>query len=170
MLCRLWLLVGSDRQTDRPTDRQCHLLSCPGQLKKAQSWNQKQNTTSEKSDSAIWNKSKLMNFNKIGCDPHKTGCAHRTAVAPRPLHFWTACQWQSWSSYMYLSETCTFYRVWKDLRSLRAAQQEGPVHYNIGCDPPHKAGCARTTAVAQHPLHLWKNFQQQICSPYMYLF
>ena len=25
----LWLLVGSDR----PTDRQCHLLSCPGQLK-----------------------------------------------------------------------------------------------------------------------------------------
>ena len=77
-----------------------------------------------------------MNSNKIGCDPDKTGCAHRTAVAPRPLHFWTACQWQSWSSYMYLSETCTFYRVWKDLRSLRAAQQEGPVHYNIGCDPP----------------------------------
>ena len=37
MLPRLWLLVGSDRptdrQTDRPTDRQCHLLSCPGQLK-----------------------------------------------------------------------------------------------------------------------------------------
>ena len=30
MLPRLWLLVGSDR----PTDRQCHLLSCPGQLKK----------------------------------------------------------------------------------------------------------------------------------------
>ena len=29
MLPRLWLLVGSDR----PTDRQCHLLSCPGQLK-----------------------------------------------------------------------------------------------------------------------------------------
>ena len=29
MLPRLWLLVGSDRQTDR----QCHLLSCPGQLK-----------------------------------------------------------------------------------------------------------------------------------------
>ena len=28
--CRLWLLVGSDR----PTDRQCHLLSCPGQLKR----------------------------------------------------------------------------------------------------------------------------------------
>ena len=24
-------------------------------------------------------------INKIGCDPHKTGCAHRTAVAPRPL-------------------------------------------------------------------------------------
>ena len=30
MLPRLWLLVGSDR----PTDRQCQLLSCPGQLKK----------------------------------------------------------------------------------------------------------------------------------------
>ena len=28
--CRLWLLVGSDRQTDR----QCQLLSCPGQLKR----------------------------------------------------------------------------------------------------------------------------------------
>ena len=28
MLRRLWLLVGSDR----PRDRQCHLLSCPGQL------------------------------------------------------------------------------------------------------------------------------------------
>ena len=33
MLPRLWLLVGSDRPTDRPTDQQCHLLSCPGQLK-----------------------------------------------------------------------------------------------------------------------------------------
>ena len=31
MLRRLWLLVGSDR----PTDRQCQLLSCPGQLKRA---------------------------------------------------------------------------------------------------------------------------------------
>ena len=30
MLPRLWLLAGSDRQTDR----QCHLLSCPGQLKR----------------------------------------------------------------------------------------------------------------------------------------
>ena len=29
MLPRLWLLVGSDQGTDR----QCHLLSCPGQLK-----------------------------------------------------------------------------------------------------------------------------------------
>ena len=29
MFPRLWLLVGSDR----PTDRQCQLLSCPGQLK-----------------------------------------------------------------------------------------------------------------------------------------
>ena len=28
MLPRLWLLIGSDR----PTDRQCQLLSCPGQL------------------------------------------------------------------------------------------------------------------------------------------
>ena len=34
MLPRLWLLVGSDRPTDRPTDRHCHLLSCPGQLKR----------------------------------------------------------------------------------------------------------------------------------------
>ena len=33
MLPRLWLLVGSDWPTDRPTDRQCQLLSCPGQLK-----------------------------------------------------------------------------------------------------------------------------------------
>ena len=31
--CRLWLLVGSDRQTDR----QCQLLSCPGQLKRLNS-------------------------------------------------------------------------------------------------------------------------------------
>ena len=30
MLPRLWLLVGSDR----PTDRRCQLLSCPGQLKR----------------------------------------------------------------------------------------------------------------------------------------
>ena len=30
MLRRLWLLVG----IDRPRDRQCQLLSCPGQLKK----------------------------------------------------------------------------------------------------------------------------------------
>ena len=29
MLPRLWLLVGSDQGTDRQTDRQCHLLSCP---------------------------------------------------------------------------------------------------------------------------------------------
>ena len=33
MLPRLWLLVGSDRPRDRPRDRQCQLLSCPGQLK-----------------------------------------------------------------------------------------------------------------------------------------
>ena len=33
MLPRLWLLVGSDQGTDRPRDRQCQLLSCPGQLK-----------------------------------------------------------------------------------------------------------------------------------------
>ena len=35
MLPRLWLLVGSDR----PTDRQCHLLSCPGQLKNMNNMN-----------------------------------------------------------------------------------------------------------------------------------
>ena len=33
MLPRLWLLVGSDRPRDQGTDRQCQLLSCPGQLK-----------------------------------------------------------------------------------------------------------------------------------------
>ena len=33
MLPSLWLLVGSDRPTDQGTDRQCQLLSCPGQLK-----------------------------------------------------------------------------------------------------------------------------------------
>ena len=34
MLPRLWLLVGSDQGTKGPRDRQCHLLSCPGQLKR----------------------------------------------------------------------------------------------------------------------------------------
>ena len=35
MLPSLWLLVGSDRPTDQGTDRQCQLLSCPGQLKRS---------------------------------------------------------------------------------------------------------------------------------------
>ena len=38
MLPQLWLLVGSKGPRDRPTDRQCQLLSCPGQLKSHKGW------------------------------------------------------------------------------------------------------------------------------------